>query len=233
LVAGLEIADQRRERQERRGPQSRTANTLRSRQAHEAGLPGVSLCGSLRLPCGEPDRCLQGWPRPVPALRKSAAARTEKSIVTAPTPQLLNSGRRSGLYIWNFQLAANATGEVFLDFTMTRNRGPCAVCRILPNRMAPALSFEDASVLPQMPLEVSQLHEAGISKGSRRDRGELSWRALSRRYSKESCSASIRFARASSKLLPWLCTPGISSSQQTYPPSSAGSKTAVSFIPLK
>src|SRR5687767_14170738 len=52
----------------------------------------------------------------------------------------------------------------------------------------------------------------------------------SRRACNTSLRASTRLALASSSVSPWEMAAGISSIKQVYPPSSAGSKTAVSFI---
>lgn len=78
----------------------------------------------------------------------------------------------------DFELAANATSEVVLDFAMTGNRRPSAGGWIFPNRMGPTLPFEQTSVLTQVTLQVNELHDAGISRASRTERGELSCRAF-------------------------------------------------------
>ena len=54
--------------------------------------------------------------------------------------------------------------------------------------------------------------------------------ASSRWHSRTSFKASRRFALASSMVSPCEIAAGISSTKQVYPPSLAGSKTAVSFM---
>ena len=59
---------------------------------------------------------------------------------------------------------------------------------------------------------------------------DSSFSANSRWHSSTSFSASNRLALASASVSPWEIAAGTSSTKQVYPPSAAGSKTAVSFM---
>ena len=96
--------------------------------------------------------------------------------------------------------------------------------------MSATLPVEDAAVLPEMPLQVRQPHVPANSIVSRKACGESSFSASSRWHSRTSFKASRRFALASSMVSPCEIAAGISSTKQVYPPSLAGSKTAVSFM---
>src|SRR5881394_2413118 len=85
-------------------------------------------------------------------------------------------------------------------------------------------------MLTQMPLQIRQLHASANSIGSRTASGEISCLANSRWDSNTSLRASNRFDLASARVSPCEIAAGISSTKQVYPPSLAGSKTAVSFI---
>src|SRR4029077_6500367 len=82
-----------------------------------------------------------------------------------------------------------------------------------------------------MPLQFVELHVSANSKGSRNAFGERSFSARSRWHTSTSLSASSRFAFASASVSPCEMAAGTSSTKQVYPPSLAGSKTAVSFMP--
>lgn len=83
----------------------------------------------------------------------------------------------------------------------------------------------------QVPLQVAELHASANSIGSRRALGDSPFSARSRWHSSTSLSASSRFALASPRVSPCEMAAGTSSTKQVYPPSWAGSKTAVSFMP--
>src|SRR5205814_2698526 len=75
-----------------------------------------------------------------------------------------------------------------------------------------------------------ELHVSAKSNGSRRAFGDRSFSASSRWHSSTSLSASRRFALASARVSPCEMAAGTSSTKQVYPPSLAGSKTAVNFM---
>jgi len=75
-----------------------------------------------------------------------------------------------------------------------------------------------------------QIHASASSMISRTASGERFFSTKSRWHSKTSFSASKRFALASASVSPCEIAAGISSTKHVYPPSFAGSKTAVSFI---
>ena len=79
-------------------------------------------------------------------------------------------------------------------------------------------------------LQLAELHASANSIVSRKASGESSFSANSRWHSRTNFKASRRFALASSMVSPCEIAAGISSTKQVYPPSLAGSKTAVSFM---
>jgi len=130
----------------------------------------------------------------------------------------------------DFKLLANAMNRSFLDFAVARYGGDLPVGRIKPDRVRAALAKEDAPLPAQVPLHVAELHASANSIGSRRALGDSSFSARSRWHSTTSLRASSRFALASPRVSPCEMAAGISSTKQVYPPSWAGSKTAVNFI---
>src|SRR5439155_5009821 len=104
------------------------------------------------------------------------------------------------------------------------------VGRIEPDRVRAALAQEDAALPAQVPLQVEELHPSANSNGSRRAFGDRSFSASSRWHASTSLRASSRFALASAKVSPCEMAAGTSSTKQVYPPSLAGSKTAVNFM---
>src|SRR5436190_404295 len=129
------------------------------------------------------------------------------------------------------KLLANAASGSFLDFAVTRHAGDLPVGRVEPDCVRAALAKEDAPVPAQVPLQFAELHASTNSSGSRRAFGDSFFSASSRWHSSTSLSASSRFALASAKVSPCEMAAGTSSTKQVYPPSLAGSKTAVSFTP--
>ena len=129
-----------------------------------------------------------------------------------------------------FKLPANSAHRPFLDLSVTRHAGDCAAFGIEPDGVSATLPVKDTAVLPEMPLQIRQPHAPASSIVSRKARGESSFSASSRWHSRTSFKASRRFALASSTVSPCEIAAGISSTKQVYPPSLAGSKTAVSFI---
>src|SRR5207245_4400807 len=129
-----------------------------------------------------------------------------------------------------FKLPANSANRPFLDLSVTRHAGDFAACRVEPDGMSATLAVEDAAVLPEMSLQIRQPHVPANSIVSRKASGESSFSASSRWHSRTSFKASRRFALASSTVSPCEIAAGISSTKQVYPPSLAGSKTAVSFM---
>src|SRR6266496_4392400 len=127
---------------------------------------------------------------------------------------------------------ANRANRPFLDLSVTRNACDFAACAVQPDGVSATLPLEDASVLPEVPLQIRQPHVPANSIVSRKASGESSFSASSRWHSRTSFKASRRFALASSSVSPCEIAAGISSTKHVYPPSLAGSKTAVSFMLL-
>lgn len=130
-------------------------------------------------------------------------------------PQEASQAGERFLLFRNLELPANAAGQMISDLAMPRNGGPRPIGRIFPNGVGGALTSQHTTLSPQVTFKIGQPHGAGNSTISRTDCGELSCRARSRRYSTASFRASNRLVLASSNESRWLCTPGISSSQQT------------------
>ena len=147
------------------------------------------------------------------------------SLLEIPTPRPC-----SGSGLRYFKLSANRANRSFLDLSVTRHAGDFAACAVEPDGMSATLPVEDAAVLPEMPLQVRQHHVPANSIVSRKACGESSFSASSRWHSRTSFKASRRFALASSMVSPCEIAAGISSTKQVYPPSLAGSRTAVSFM---
>ena len=79
-------------------------------------------------------------------------------------------GERRGSLRWRyFELFTDAADQILPDLTVPGNSRPLAISWILPNRMSPALAFHCATMLAQVAFQISQLHTAGASKGSRSD----------------------------------------------------------------
>ena len=92
--------------------------------------------------------------------------------------------------------------------------------------MLPAFTIKLAAVCAQVLFELGALQ---ASTNSSRRVGSCSCSASSRLASKTISSASFKFSRASSKVLPWVLTPGISSTQAAHQ-SSTCLYAAVSFM---
>ncbi len=138
-----------------------------------------------------------------------------------------NSSRASRLR--NFELLADGSDRPLLNFRMARYAGNFALLRVKPDGVCATLAIENAALLAQMALQVCKLHASANSSVSRSASGERSFSANSRWHASTSLSASRRFAFASSRVSPCEIAAGISSTKQVYPPSLAGSNTAVSF----
>jgi len=130
----------------------------------------------------------------------------------------------------NFELFTDGADRPFLDFAMARHAGNLPALRVEPNGMGAALTEDGATLLAQVALQVRKLHASANSSVSRTAFGERFFSASSRWHSSTSLSASKRFAFASSRVSPCEIAAGISSTKQVYPPSLAGSKTAVNFM---
>src|SRR6266436_4928471 len=144
----------------------------------------------------------------------------------------LHSRILSALRPGNFQLFADGPHSSFLDFTMARDAGYLVQRRVEPNTVGSTLAIQNATVLAQMAFQFREFHASAISITSRTACGERPFSASSRWHCSASLSASARFALASSMVSPCEIAAGISSTKQVYPPSLAGSKTAVNFMPL-
>lgn len=138
-----------------------------------------------------------------------------------------------GSRLWNFELFADGAHRPLLDFTMAWHAGDLPALRIEPDGVRAALPKQEAALLAQVALQLRQFHASENSSVSRTAVGDMCFSASSRWHSKTSLRASRRFAFASSRVSPCEMAAGISSTKQVYPPSRAGSKTAVSFIPLE
>ncbi len=146
----------------------------------------------------------------------------------------LRSSAAGKLWSRDFQLPADGARRCFFDFTMPRDAGQPAVGGIEPNAVSASLTVENAPVPPQMLLQIRAFHESYTSVnsiGSRTACRESSFSANSRWHSSTSFNASSKLTLASSRVSPWEIAAGISSTKQVYPPSAAGSKTAVNLIP--
>jgi hypothetical protein len=130
---------------------------------------------------------------------------------------------------WDFQLAANRTNRALLDFAVSRHGSSLAIDRIFPDRMIAPFTNEGATLSAQMTLQIKPFHDAANWSSSRTAPGVALLRASSRWQAITCSSASQRFDRASSTVSPSEKISGHSSKWQVKPPSSAGSKTAVSL----
>ena len=103
----------------------------------------------------------------------------------------------------NTNILTNLAGEELVDFTMPRNGGRLIVLRIVVDAVPAAFAKEAATTRFHMPDEVLPLHATVRAKGSLETllpANDLS--ANSRLASKTSCTASLRFSRASSSIAP-------------------------------
>ena len=137
-----------------------------------------------------------------------------------------------GLRFRNLKLLADRASCSRLDFAMAWNAGYLTVRGVEPGRMRATFSIQHAAVVPQVALKIRQLHASTSSMGSRRAPGAKFSSASCRWASSTDRSASNKFALASSTVSPWEIAAGISSTKQVYPPSDAGSKTAVRFTEI-
>lgn len=132
----------------------------------------------------------------------------------------------------NLELLANGPNRPVLDLAMARDAGDLARRRVQPDAVGRTLALQRAAVTAKMPCQFREFHASVISKRSRTACGERPFCATSRWYCSTSLSASARFDFASSSVSPCEMAAGISSTKQIYPPSSAGSNTAVNFMAL-
>lgn len=135
-----------------------------------------------------------------------------------------------GLRTRNLKLTADGPDGAFLDFAMPGNAGNPSLPWMEPDGVCSAFPVEHAAMLPQMPLQIRQLHASAKSSVSRTAFGDNSCSAISRWHSNTSLSASSKLTFASTSVSPCEIAAGTSSTKQVNPPSAAGSKTAVSFI---
>ncbi len=126
----------------------------------------------------------------------------------------------------NFQRAADASRCVVVYLPMPGNGRRLTIGGIPPGRMLAAFPIKLAAVCAQVLFEFGALQ---ASTNSSRRVGSCSCSANSRLASKTISSASFKFSRASSKVLPWVLTPGISSTQAAHQ-SSTCLYAAVSFM---
>ena len=130
----------------------------------------------------------------------------------------------------NFKLLANCANCPLFDFPMAGDAGDLALRGVQPYGVPATLTIKETPPFAQVPLQVNPLHASASSMISRTASGERFFSTKSRWHSKTSFSASKRFALASASVSPCEIAAGISSTKHVYPPSFAGSKTAVSFI---
>jgi hypothetical protein len=135
--------------------------------------------------------------------------------------EALNSG------LSNFELSADCANGAVLDLAVTGN---AAVSGIQPYAVRAALTEEGTALLAQVAFQLRKPHTPASSMLSRTASGERFFSASSRWHSSTSLRASRRFALASSSVSPCEIAAGISSTKQVYPPSGAGSKTAVTLM---
>ncbi len=136
----------------------------------------------------------------------------------------LNSGLR------NFELPADCANRAVLDLAVPRDAGKAAVPGIQPYAVRTTLTEEGTALLAQVAFQLRKLHTPASSMLSRTALGERFFSASLRWHSSTSLRASRRFALASSRVSPCEIAAGISSTKQVYPPSDAGSKTAVTLM---
>lgn len=130
----------------------------------------------------------------------------------------------------NFKLFTNCANCPLLDFPMAGDAGELSLRRVQPDGVPATLAIKEITLSAQVPLQVDPLHGSASSMISRTALDERFFSTNSRWHSKTSFSASTRFARASASVSPCEIAAGISSTKQVYPPSCAGSKTAVTFM---
>jgi hypothetical protein len=129
----------------------------------------------------------------------------------------------------NFKLFTNCANCSLFDFPMAGDAGDLALRGVQPYGVAAAFAIKETTLSAQVPLQVNPLHASASSMISRTASDDRFFSTNSRWQSKTSFSASKRFALASASVSPCEIAAGISSTKQVYPPSFAGSKTAVSF----
>jgi hypothetical protein len=130
----------------------------------------------------------------------------------------------------NFKLFTNCPNCPFFDFPMAGDTGDLTLRGVQPNGMPATFAIKETTMSAQVPLQVEPFHASGSSMISRTASDERFFSARSRWHSKTSLSASRRFTLASASVSPCEIAAGISSTKQVYPPSLAGSKTAVNFM---
>lgn len=140
--------------------------------------------------------------------------------------------RQGSSRLWNVQLLTDGANRSLFDLSMSRDAGYLAALRVDPNAVRATLTVGNTRLATEIALQIGKLHSYASSKISRTAPGERSFSASSRWQSSTSLSASRRFALASSSVSPCEIAAGISSTKQVYPPSFAGSNTAVSFTGL-
>lgn len=120
----------------------------------------------------------------------------------------------------NAQLLADRPGEPVVDLAMTWHGGAARAVGRAPLAVVGAFVDQLAAVLAQVFLKVAALHAAIVScSGSLVSPGPSEvGSGLSMRR-----SASMTFARASSRVCPWLIAPGTSGMLAMIQPSSPGS----------
>jgi hypothetical protein len=131
---------------------------------------------------------------------------------------------------WNFKLSADCANGTVLDLAVSRDAGKAAVSGIQLYAVRTALTEERTALFAQVAFQLRKLHTPANSMLSRTASGQRFCSASSRWHSSTSLRASRRFALASSSVSPCEIAAGISSTKQVYPPSGAGSKTAVTFM---
>ena len=134
------------------------------------------------------------------------------------------------LGLGNFKLLTNRANCSFFDLSMTWDTGDLAQRWVQPYGVPSTFAIQNTTLFAQVALQVNAFHASGSSINSRTASGERSFSANSRWHSTTNFRASKRFAFASASVSPWEIAAGISSTKQVYPPSFAGSKTAVSFM---
>ena len=130
----------------------------------------------------------------------------------------------------NFALFTDCANCSLFNFAMTRDTGDLALRWVQPYRVPSTFTIRHTALFAQISLQVDALHASVSSMTSRTASGERFFSDRSRWHSRTSFNASSRFALASGSVSPWEIAAGISSTKHVYPPSFAGSKTAVNFI---
>jgi hypothetical protein len=131
------------------------------------------------------------------------------------------------LRFWNAEILADLSGEVLVDFGVTRN-GRCPAGGTDEDRMASTLPKQTTTALLQVADQRAPFHALTLSVSRMTGPLPVDCWANSRLASRTIATASWRFARASSSVAPCVLAPGSSSTKPMYP-SGTWRKTAVNW----